>query len=782
MTTNEITWSLLPEKPLNIISKKLEDCFDVIHARSVCTSWRSILPFPSYLSRPSYSLPTLDNKGSWTLEKIPLLLFRPRALAVDYFLGGIGRDEPEEELPYPNQCSVKVEIPGSSDRRLMNMKDCQILPLGHQYRMIGCNAREYRNVAVLPLNQEGGGDFVVLLNFTRVMFVFRSAEMRWRRLQPFTDATCEELVTFRGRFNAIFVDGDVFGFDPHFLELYPLVRLERDLTCGSSTLWLDVEAGQWVVVTDIGDRVFIIGDLGNVSFSAKELPDGCGVSANSILFTYGPSNVTCSYKYDDGLNCWRFSRENLVTILSTSPVVALRVERFWYGVYIAEKKIRTNLSVVALQYKSLFQVSKLSLSPSSKMTTNEIKLSVPDWSLLPEKPLNIISEKLDDCFDVVHARSVCTSWRSIIPFPSHLSRPSYTLPTLDNKGTWSLEKIPLFLFRPRALAASEYFLGGIRRDEEPEEELPYPNQCSVKVEILGSDSRFMNMLDCQIFPLRHQYRMIGCNAKGYRGVSVLPLNKEGGGDFVVLLNCSSVLMVLRSNEMRWRRFQTLSVHPCDDLVTFRGRFNAIFVDGDVFGFDPHFLELYPLLIVSRNKDALDLMSRITLRVCRLDVDAGQWVVVKDIGDRVLVIGDLGNVSFSAKEFPNGCSVSGNSILYTNLPWNETYFYKYGVDTGREEDDLNCWRFSRENLVTILSTSPVVALRVERLLALIKSSLSFAGIRTGADEEKVISTHRDKGSTECSHVTEICFPERKREVHVEERGETEYRHKKSWLTL
>ncbi|KAG2308257.1 hypothetical protein Bca4012_082678 [Brassica carinata] len=364
------------------------------------------------------------------------------------------------------------------------------------------------------------------------------------------------------------------------------------------------------------------------------------------------------------------------------------------------------------------------------MTTNEIKLSVPDWSLLPEKPLNIISKKLEDCFDVIHARSVCTSWRSILPFPSYLSRPSYSLLTLDNKGTWSLEKIPLFLFRPRALAV-DYFLGRIGRDES--EDLPYPNQCSVKVEILGSDSRFMNMLDCQIFPLRHQYRMIGCNAKGYRGVSVLPLNKEGGGDFVVLLNCSSVLMVLRGNEMRWRRFQTLSVHPCDDLVTFRGRFNAIFVDGDVFGFDPHFLELYPLvrlerdltcgsstslvpsgddelflveLIVSRNKDALDLMSRITLRVCRLDVDAGQWVVVKDIGDRVLVIGDLGNVSFSAKELPDGCGESANSILFTYGPSNVTCSYKY-------DDGLNCWIYSRENLVTMLGTSPVVALRVER---------------------------------------------------------------------
>ncbi|XP_056862811.1 F-box/kelch-repeat protein At1g64840-like isoform X2 [Raphanus sativus] len=380
------------------------------------------------------------------------------------------------------------------------------------------------------------------------------------------------------------------------------------------------------------------------------------------------------------------------------------------------------------------------------MVSSESTVSVPDWSLLPVELLHIISKKVEDCFDVVHARSVCTLWRSIFPFPSHLSRPSYTLPTPREDPPWSLEKIPLFLFRPRALAASEFFLGGIGRyepEEEEEEELPSPIQCSVKVEIPGSsDPRLINMLDCQILPLGHQYRMIGCNAREYRNVAVLHLNHEGegggDGDFVVLLNFTRVLFVLRSSEMKWRRLQPFTMATCEELFTFRGKFYAIFINGDVFAFDPHFqglTHLKPLelpncgscndlvqsgddelflveQILPRNDDVFDF-HRLALRVCRLDVEAGQWVVATDIGDRVFIIGDLGNVSCSAKEFPDGCGVSGNSILYTNMPWKETYFYKYGVDTGREEDDRNCWWYSRENLVTILSTSPVVALRVER---------------------------------------------------------------------
>ncbi|XP_013633256.1 PREDICTED: F-box/kelch-repeat protein At1g64840-like [Brassica oleracea var. oleracea] len=252
-----------------------------------------------------------------------------------------------------------------------------------------------------------------------------------------------------------------------------------------------------------------------------------------------------------------------------------------------------------------------------------------------------------------------------------------------------------------------------------------------KRQALGSRLLFTSPETKLTLNIGHQYRMIGCDAKEYRGVAVLPLNKEGEGDFVVLLNCTSVLMVLRSNEMRWRRFQTLSTATCDDLVTFRGRFYALFVNGDVSGFDPHFLELTPLVrlellncgwstslvpsgddelflvekIIPHNGNALDF-ARLTLRVCRLDVEAGQWVVVKDIGDCVFIIGDLGTVSCSAKELSDGCGVCVNSILFTYGPGNVTYSYKY-------EDDLNCWRYSREKRATILSRSPVVALRVER---------------------------------------------------------------------
>ncbi|KAG7567861.1 hypothetical protein ISN45_Aa04g006990 [Arabidopsis thaliana x Arabidopsis arenosa] len=296
-----------------------------------------------------------------------------------------------------------------------------------------------------------------------------------------------------------------------------------------------------------------------------------------------------------------------------------------------------------------------------------IKISsmMPDWSQLPDELLNLISKNLDNCFDVLHARSVCSSVRT-----------------------------------PAAALPSAYFLGGIGRDEsEDHMELPSPLQCSVRVKIQGSDPTLMNILDCQIVPLGYQYRMMGWDpedwATDYRGVAFLPLNKEGGGEeFVVLLNYTKNLYVLRSTEMRWMKLKVTSDASCSDLVAFRGRFYAAFLNGDIFIFDPYSMQRTPLVpseprrssnyLIPSGNDELFLVEkfnpfpecgridfkRFICRVSRLDEEAGKWVVVSDLGDRVLFIGHFGNVCCSAKELPDDCGVSGNSILFTNMEYRQ----------------------------------------------------------------------------------------------------------------
>lgn len=67
-----------------------------------------------------------------------------------------------------------------------------------------------------------------------------------------------------------------------------------------------------------------------------------------------------------------------------------------------------------------------------------------------------------------------------------------------------------------------------------------------------------------------------------------------------------------------------------------------------------------------------------MRHARLNEEAGNWAEFSELGGRVLFIGHFGNVSCSAKELPDGCGVSGDSIVFTNEPGYVTHAYKYGV--------------------------------------------------------------------------------------------------------
>lgn len=142
----------------------------------------------------------------------------------------------------------------------------------------------------------------------------------------------------------------------------------------------------------------------------------------------------------------------------------------------------------------LRQVSKLQLSSKETLSS--------DWSLLPEELLHIISSKLENCFDFIHARSVCRPWRSIFPFPSSsLLRTRYSLPSFDKfprkaRGFCTLEKFPVFLFRVRdapddASLPSEFFVGRIRLCSEPK--VHYTNFNKSKLCLLSCSLKFSSV-------------------------------------------------------------------------------------------------------------------------------------------------------------------------------------------------------------------------------------------------------------------------------------------------
>lgn len=83
-------------------------------------------------------------------------------------------------------------------------------------------ATRYRGAAILPLK----GEFVVLIGYAHDMLVLRSTEMYWKRLYNTSEADCSDIVTFRGKFYAVFINGDVFAIDPYTLETTALTPPE----------------------------------------------------------------------------------------------------------------------------------------------------------------------------------------------------------------------------------------------------------------------------------------------------------------------------------------------------------------------------------------------------------------------------------------------------------------------------------------------------------------------------------------------------------------------------
>ncbi|CAA7032982.1 unnamed protein product [Microthlaspi erraticum] len=755
-------WTKLPEELLECITEKLDNCFDVVHARSVCSSWRSTFPFPSRLLSARYSLPTypIEKVGLCSLEKTPLVLFRvpvPAAKpASELFVGGISRrveSEDQTELPSPLQCSVRVKI-GRSYPALMNKNTvgCQILSLGHQYRVIKWNPegkkKTFKTVEFLP---RGEGEFVVLRSRNWRLLVFTSADRKWFDLEGVgvpDDSTCTGLVTFRGRFYAMFVNKQVFVIDPDSLQATCLITLEPlsgnnylsylvpsgneelflvektsptpngKYTCRVSRL--DEDGLRWVEVTDLGDRVLFVGRFLSFSCLAKEFPDGCGVSGDSILFTKNRGR-TIPFFFKYGLPA--DAKEGVI------------------GIAIAESPSPSCLSSELNSLKSN-GIKKNMAEPATKKKTSSSSM-IPDWTKLPEELLELITEKLNNCFDVVHARSVCSSWRSTFPFPCSLLSASYSLPTypIEKVGLCSLEKIPLLLFRvPAARSASEFYVGGISRRDESEDqtELPSPLQCSVRVKIKKPDPTLMKTVGCKILSLGHQYRLINWDPEGVKTtlktVEFLPRNKDGEGEFVVLRRCQRRLLVLTSVDRKWFDLEGVPDNTCAGLLTFRGRFYAVFVNNQVFVIDPDSLQATGLItleplsgntyvsyLVPSGSDELFLVEKTsptpngkyTCRVSRLDEDGLRWVEVTDLGNRVLFVGSSLSFSCSAKEFTDGCGVSGDSIFFTKIEQgNKLFFFKYGLPADAKGGVVSGWNISKASCVKTLDSS-ILALRIKR---------------------------------------------------------------------
>ncbi|XVE93930.1 hypothetical protein REPUB_Repub01dG0236500 [Reevesia pubescens] len=360
-----------------------------------------------------------------------------------------------------------------------------------------------------------------------------------------------------------------------------------------------------------------------------------------------------------------------------------------------------------------------------------------DWTQLPKELLDLISKRLDNSFDVIRFRSVCSTWRSTVTSPKrHRLAPRF--PILPDAGGmvntsfgFSLSKRTVFLLgSPKTNIQSDPSTSWVIKIEEdvPNNRIQLLNPLSrSRFDSLPDDfPKSLNLLDFKVLELGDEYVLHYLNHLSYLGdVGNLYMEKvvlscldNNANDFVLLtIHVSGKLAMFKSSDKKWTIIQDMP-SPYDDVILYKGNFYAVDNTGrtvlvgldfeisvigmPVFGGDKKFLveskgelllvDMYLSIEAEEGscswaglgfveeyfENLAFYMNERTVRfkVFKLDEGSKEWVEVKNLDDRVLFLGD--DCTFSAQaEDLSVCR--GNCIIFA-----DNFFYSLGAEDGSSE--------------------------------------------------------------------------------------------------
>ncbi|KAL1204485.1 putative F-box protein [Cardamine amara subsp. amara] len=323
-------WSLLPKDLLGLINGRSKTCFEIVHFLSVCSSWRSAVPPPSYGNSigSNFLLPVFNHnprfEGDDThckLTKIQVFLLRFQTpFGADCLLVGMSQKKSGKlKLSSPLEGSWRWRYKHGIT---LNTLSSQIISVGdyYQIKFYAITTRRYRTrrekyskrVAFLELDSEDGKCFVVLAGVLGDLMMYRSCDKKWTKIEDWY-TEYRDIVSFKGEFYVVDMrgTGHVFVIKPS-LEISEIQQVtqshetfdERLIVSGEELLlvqritpgeychehkhaWFRLfrleNKGQrkWVRVIDLEDRVVFLGFDWNLCYSAKELP---GMKGNCVVF------------------------------------------------------------------------------------------------------------------------------------------------------------------------------------------------------------------------------------------------------------------------------------------------------------------------------------------------------------------------------------------------------------------------------------------------------------------------------------------------------------------
>ncbi|XP_010490153.1 PREDICTED: putative F-box protein At2g16290 [Camelina sativa] len=272
-------WSVLPRDILILIVGRFETSFEIVLFRSVCSSWRSVVPSPrdsrclgikthipmfvhhSYRGKPRFISPCC------TLKKIPVYLVRFNTpFGDDYLLAEVG-ERRWKPMSMSSPLASHGGLTPKSTILLFNSLTTQIVSLSHYYYQINLEFKRYfclrtgvkwgttsKTVEYLELNNEDRRDFSLLADIEGDMMIYSSLDMRWTEISV-SPEKCRDIISFKGKFYVVDKSGwgHVFVIEPS-LEVSEIPSVTRSICkCSEENL---VKSGEELLLV----QRFIPGD------------------------------------------------------------------------------------------------------------------------------------------------------------------------------------------------------------------------------------------------------------------------------------------------------------------------------------------------------------------------------------------------------------------------------------------------------------------------------------------------------------------------------------------
>ncbi|XP_023637412.1 putative F-box/kelch-repeat protein At5g24040 [Capsella rubella] len=364
-------WSELPLEIIHMISARIDNPFDLIHFRSVCSWWRSS-SLPTFRPIPSLRCPLPPDVGGCgddchILRSRVYLITSLSSVPHRFWLFKLQEEENGElALQWLFSRITSSTCGGSYPSLSLDLLNSQVIELAQEHVARytywsdlfddeGYPSNGEDRIGFVQLDPENKEFMILGTLFSRGLGMYRSYEERWTEIKTTPNIFLEALASFNGHFYSIERTGLMKVVKPSLevnsfhrsrpcdktrkrwlvksgdkLLLVEMCTETRNEYFTPSLLeekgWfevseLDEERNDWIQVEDVGGRVLFLDFYCSFSCLPTQIP---GFRPNSIIFV----NIFGGYEHDR-YQVYEFGKQGFRSLGDISEYVQLFPSPLW---------------------------------------------------------------------------------------------------------------------------------------------------------------------------------------------------------------------------------------------------------------------------------------------------------------------------------------------------------------------------------------------------------------------------------------------------------------------